>query len=115
MSDSITCPVCEMTSYNPTDILKKYCGNCHEFHSMFLDTEPIHYNAIRLGIRKKCERVLGEGVPFEICDTDKWEDGCKYYQYLIRVGGSVWKYTRRLHLTPTDALRELSEMLDAGL
>jgi hypothetical protein len=31
--NSITCPVCGMTSYNPTDIEKGYCGNCHDFTS----------------------------------------------------------------------------------
>lgn len=25
---SITCPVCSMTSYNPTDVEMGYCGNC---------------------------------------------------------------------------------------
>lgn len=30
---SITCPRCGMTSYNADDIEKKYCGNCHMFHS----------------------------------------------------------------------------------
>ena len=29
--DSITCPVCNMTSYNPTDIEMGYCGNCHGY------------------------------------------------------------------------------------
>lgn len=28
---SFTCPDCNMTSYNPNDILHRYCGNCHEF------------------------------------------------------------------------------------
>lgn len=27
--DSITCPVCHLTSYNEFDITNKYCGNCH--------------------------------------------------------------------------------------
>lgn len=27
--DSITCPVCGMTSYNPNDIREGFCGNCH--------------------------------------------------------------------------------------
>jgi hypothetical protein len=31
--DSITCPVCMMTSYNPTDIAEGYCGNCHDWTS----------------------------------------------------------------------------------
>lgn len=29
---SITCPVCEMASYNPNDIRHEYCGNCHQYH-----------------------------------------------------------------------------------
>jgi len=28
---SITCPACQMTSYNANDIEQGYCGNCHEF------------------------------------------------------------------------------------
>jgi len=27
----ITCPICRMTSYNPTDIAEGYCGNCHDW------------------------------------------------------------------------------------
>jgi hypothetical protein len=30
---SITCPVCGMTSYNPTDVAEGYCGNCHDWTS----------------------------------------------------------------------------------
>jgi hypothetical protein len=29
---SITCPVCQWTSYNPNDIRERYCGHCHRFH-----------------------------------------------------------------------------------
>lgn len=25
---SITCPHCDMTSYNPNDIAERFCGNC---------------------------------------------------------------------------------------
>lgn len=28
---SITCPRCRRTSYNPNDVLYRYCGNCHQF------------------------------------------------------------------------------------
>lgn len=28
---SITCPVCQRTSYNPHDIAHRYCGCCHRF------------------------------------------------------------------------------------
>jgi hypothetical protein len=33
VSDSITCPVCGMTSHHPEDIKQGYCGNCHAFTS----------------------------------------------------------------------------------
>jgi hypothetical protein len=28
---SITCPVCGMTSWNPTDVAQGYCGHCHDW------------------------------------------------------------------------------------
>jgi hypothetical protein len=31
--DSITCPVCHMTSYNPNDIEWGWCGNCNGYTS----------------------------------------------------------------------------------
>ena len=30
---SITCPICQRTSYNYHDVVKKYCGACHRFTS----------------------------------------------------------------------------------
>ena len=29
--ESITCPRCGMTSYNPNDVREGYCGNCHDW------------------------------------------------------------------------------------
>jgi hypothetical protein len=29
---TITCYRCGMTSYNPNDVLYRYCGNCHKPH-----------------------------------------------------------------------------------
>lgn len=31
MTDSITCPRCSRTSYNPNDVREGYCGNCHDY------------------------------------------------------------------------------------
>src|SRR5579862_2029356 len=28
----VVCPKCGRVSYNPTDILERYCGACHGFH-----------------------------------------------------------------------------------
>lgn len=28
---SITCPVCDMTSYHPMDIEMGWCGNCQDY------------------------------------------------------------------------------------
>lgn len=38
-SDAIKCLICERTSYNPNDVLNRYCGNCHAFHA---DLEAAH-------------------------------------------------------------------------
>ena len=32
----IRCLVCGMASFNMNDIEKKYCGNCHQFHSIMM-------------------------------------------------------------------------------
>jgi rubredoxin len=29
--ESITCPVCDFTSYHPTDVSEGYCRNCHDW------------------------------------------------------------------------------------
>ena len=31
--DSITCPECGLTSFNPSDIREGYCGACHDWTS----------------------------------------------------------------------------------
>lgn len=31
---SVTCPVCGMTSYHPTDVGQGYCGNCHDWTTL---------------------------------------------------------------------------------
>lgn len=31
---SITCPVCELTSYNPNDVATGYCGKCHDWTAL---------------------------------------------------------------------------------
>ena len=38
-AESITCPKCKKTSYNPNDIAHGYCGFCHDWTSLD-DAEP---------------------------------------------------------------------------
>lgn len=48
---SITCPVCNMTSYNPNDIREGYCGNCNKWTTQvcyFHGVEPIPADAYRV-------------------------------------------------------------------
>lgn len=35
-AESITCPICKMTSFNLNDVNFKYCGNCHKFHDQMI-------------------------------------------------------------------------------
>jgi hypothetical protein len=38
---SITCKLCGMTSYNPNDVINRYCGHCHQFlQALELDRDP---------------------------------------------------------------------------
>lgn len=40
----ITCLVCNMSSYNPNDISKLYCGFCHRFHTETLvAVDPVYF------------------------------------------------------------------------
>lgn len=41
-TSSITCLICGLTSFNPTDLAEKYCGACHVFHE-----DPAAPNAVR--------------------------------------------------------------------
>jgi hypothetical protein len=41
--ESITCPICGMTSYSPHDIAERYCGNCH----IFYEDEPLPHQEIQ--------------------------------------------------------------------
>lgn len=44
MAESITCPKCGFTSFNPNDVRERYCGNCHDW----ISDNP---TTVRLGIR----------------------------------------------------------------
>lgn len=40
---SITCLICGLTSFNPTDVDQKYCGACHVFHADQIAARPIDH------------------------------------------------------------------------
>lgn len=49
----ITCPRCDRTSSNPSDILNRYCGACHKFHDNTPELrdrrlDPRYYDVITL-------------------------------------------------------------------
>jgi hypothetical protein len=46
VTDSITCPDCGRTSYNPNDVREGYCGHCHAWTSTVVpDDEYVRQNA----------------------------------------------------------------------
>lgn len=50
-AESITCPRCKRTSYNPNDIREGYCGNCHDWTTLVCALhghEPIPPDAYRV-------------------------------------------------------------------
>lgn len=46
-SPSITCPECDRVSYNPNDILNRYCRSCHQYHDI-------------MAMQKELEQVQGD-------------------------------------------------------
>lgn len=54
--ESITCPICKETSYNSSDIVYKYCGNCHLFWDVLTEEEI-------LDLRTKQENKRNEHLP----------------------------------------------------
>ena len=38
---SITCLICGMKSYNPSDVFYRYCGHCHHYHEFL---QVLHAN-----------------------------------------------------------------------
>lgn len=114
-SASITCPKCGMESHNPNDVRERYCGNCHQFHSALGGQEAICFNRIVADLKKGVKSRIDSGSPFTLQFEEFVDDGRKYWRALIRLGAGVWKHSHRPQATPQDALRELYEIMKAGL
>jgi hypothetical protein len=112
---SITCPRCKLESHHPEDEKHQYCSNCNQFHYALVAQEPVYLNAIVSHLQEKIRGRLREGSPFSLQFEQFTHDGRLYWRALIKLGNGVWKYSHRPQVTPTDALRELSEIMEAGL
>lgn len=62
MQNSLTCPQCGMTTYNMTDIERKYCANCHQFHSD-MKTSPVEGSIEMVERYEKPEIKKSEATP----------------------------------------------------
>jgi len=100
-----------MESHNPNDVRERYCGRCHQFHFALEHQEPVHLNAIVADLQKPLMRLMGDGAPFSLQFEQFTQDGVKYWRALIKIGKGVWKTSHNPQVTPTDALRELSEIM----
>lgn len=56
---SITCPVCQWTSYHPKDIEYRYCGNCHQFHDLL--NGSVDADALTIEVRNTRVDLLAQG------------------------------------------------------
>lgn len=112
---SIVCPKCHMESHNPNDSKYGWCDNCQQFHSAVLKKEPIYFDAVVERLLYAVKKQIVGGTPFSL-QFEIYEDhGHMWWRALIKMGQGVWKSTRLPQESPGDALRELSEMVDAGL
>lgn len=74
----ITCPICEMTSYNPNDAEKRYCGHCNVFHGsedafylLMTKREPDHARLIWELAFVQIEVGVGNSEALKI-GSDRW-------------------------------------------
>jgi hypothetical protein len=67
---SFTCPRCDMTSHNPTDLMEGYCGNCHDYTGPDnpMDDDP----RVRFGHDMYFDR---NGVPITLRQFAELTDG----------------------------------------
>ena len=63
---SITCRLCNMTSYHPEDIKQMYCDHCHLFHDQighWLDLAKDDQPAVAEGFQDIVGREVMESLP----------------------------------------------------
>jgi len=71
-ASSITCPQCGLTSYNPHDIVNRYCGNCHAFHDDMagdpeIEAPLLHFKAEMVHLLTWFKDSPDRGDPACIC------------------------------------------------
>lgn len=110
-----TCPRCKMTSHHPDDIRFGWCANCNMFIYAMEPVEPIYFNSIVAHIQKKVRGFIKDS-PFSLqLEMFSDERGVMCWRALLKLGNSVWKSSSRAHVSPQDALRELSESMEDRL
>ena len=97
------------------DIKNDYCGNCHQFHSAITIQEPINLNGVIDDLQLKVRQYLALKPPLTIQIQQFMFEGCMHWRSHIKIGDSVWKSSRTPQVTPTDALRELTEIVASDL
>lgn len=86
VQESITCPECGMTSYNPNDVREGYCGNCHDFTSRVPEMPTLSPTPMNL-TPSETARLLMPDTPRVTWTV--WVDGVTY------LGALVPRYHRR--------------------
>lgn len=61
--ESFTCPLCDMTSYNPNDVREQWCGNCHGLTTA--GAPPGMRWIILRGGERRMGRLIAEPLPDE--------------------------------------------------
>jgi len=103
-----------MESHNPNDEKYGWCANCNQFSYAEGQNEPVHFNAIVSDLQAKVRSHMASGSPFSLQFEQFTDNGQMCWRALIKLGNNVWKHSHRKQATPTDALRELYELMEAG-
>lgn len=104
------CPKCNKESLQPG-----WCKHCHHYHIALTPEQPIYLNAIVDELMWAVQKQLGDNNDFEIKIGPNISDGNMWWAASVSIRGSEWMTTRRPQTNPSDALRELAEIIDAAI
>ena len=108
---SHTCPRCKRTSAHPEDRKWSWCAACEVF-AWETSPQPVALDLVIAAFHRRLRGQIASGSPFSLQFEQFVDDGVAYWRAFIKMGQVVWKCSTRQHHSPTEALRELSEIVD---
>ncbi|MBW2288641.1 MAG: hypothetical protein JRG90_12545 [Deltaproteobacteria bacterium] len=114
MARSYTCLACKRVSHHPEDAKWSWCSACGKFSYELSSSQAVALDFVVADLQRRLRRELAGGNPFSLqFEQFSGEDGGMYWRALVKMGARVWQASTREHPGPTEALLELSHIVDS--